>query len=257
MSAQNTSNRLAGKVAIISGGAGGLGSAIARSYVDAGARVVIGDNAEDRGKALAEDLGAAAIFAPLDVTSPASWADVVATAERTFGPVTTLVSAAGVMIVAPIAQSTVDQMRLTYEVNVLGTFHGVQAVLDSMTRAGSGSIITFSSIAGVEGSAGLTAYSTSKAAVIALTKTIAMELGGLGIRANAFAPGQINTPMSHQEAFDGFDRDAWCAKLPLQREGQPEDISPLAVLLASDDSSYMTGMVFNVDGGMTAGHGAL
>ena len=126
-----------------------------------------------------------------------------------------------------------------------------------MKRAGGGSVVIFSSAAGLEGSPGLCAYAASKAANASFAKTAAMELGAYGIRVNAIAPGGIDTPMSNQPEFEGFDRDAWYRKLPIPRIGQPDDIVPIVVMLASDESRYMTGNVVNIDGGMLAGHSAL
>jgi len=250
--------RLAGKVAVITGGGGGIGAETARAFVDEGARVVIADLADSAGPAVADKLGEdRARFVELDVRSPVSWQHAIEVTETAFGPVTTLVGCAGVMIVAPIEETTEADFRRAFDVNVLGMFHGLQAVIPSMKRARGGSIIVFSSLSGVEGSPGLSAYSSSKAANANLAKSAAMELGAYGIRVNAIAPGGIDTPMSNGPEFAGFDKDAWYSKLPIPRIGLPSDVAPLVVLLASDEGSYFTGAVFNIDGGMSAGHTVL
>ena len=249
--------RLAARVAVVSGGSRGIGAAVVRALAREGASVVIGDVLEAEGSALAAELGPAVHFARLDVRSAENWAQVVADAERRFGPLSILVTCAGVMVVAPVEQATVEQFQRAYEVNVLGTFLGTRAVIEPMKRAGGGAVVVFSSAAGLEGSPGLCAYAASKAANASFAKTAAMELGGYGIRVNAVAPGGVDTAMSNQPEFDGFDRDAWYGSLPVPRIGQPEDIVPVVLLLASDDSRYMTGNVVNIDGGMLAGHSAL
>jgi 3alpha(or 20beta)-hydroxysteroid dehydrogenase len=249
--------RLAGRVAIVSGGSRGIGAAIVRTFVAEGALVVIGDLLADEGKSLAAELGDAVRFTHLDVRSEPDWQQAVSAAESEFGAVSILINCAGVMVVAPVELATVEQFQLAFEVNVLGAFLGTRAVIESMKRTTGGSIVIFSSAAGLEGSPGLCAYAASKAANASFAQTAAMELGAYGIRVNAVAPGGIDTKMSNQPEFAGFDRDAWYSKLPVPRIGRPEDIAPIVLMLASDESRYMTGNVVNIDGGMLAGHSAL
>jgi 3alpha(or 20beta)-hydroxysteroid dehydrogenase len=251
----NPEGRLAGKVAIISGGAGGIGAAVARTFVAEGAQVVIGDLLAAEGKALAAELGAGAVFQELDVRREESWKRTVDVAQERFGAPTILVQAAGIILVKTIEDTTADDMRRQFEVNVIGPFLGVQAVLPAMKQAGQGSIVIFSSGAGTEGTPMMSAYAASKAANANFAQSAAMAFGKYGIRVNAITPGGIDTPMSNQPQFDGhLDKDRLYSKLPIPRIGQPEDIAPLVLLLASDESGYITGDVINVDGGLMAGH---
>jgi 3alpha(or 20beta)-hydroxysteroid dehydrogenase len=249
--------RLDGKVAVISGGSRGIGAEMVRTFAAEGAKVMIGDQLQDEGRKLSAELGDRVRFEALDVRSIESWQNVMAATQDAFGAVNILVHSAGVMVVAPIEMATEEQFRIAFEVNVLGCFHGTRAALVSIKRVGGGSIVILSSAAGLEGSPGLSAYASSKAANANFARTAAMELGAYGIRVNAIAPGGIDTPMSNQPEFEGFDKNAWYGKLPVPRIGRTEEIARVALLLASDEGSYMTGSVVNVDGGQMAGHSAL
>jgi 3alpha(or 20beta)-hydroxysteroid dehydrogenase len=253
-----SSRRLADKVAFVSGGARGIGAAVARVFVSEGAHVVIGDVLEPEGRKLVKDLGPdAASFVPLDVRSSEEWDAAISATDQVFGPPTILANCAGQMIVAPFEDTTPDQFRAASEVNVIGTFLGIRAVIEPMKRSGGGSIIVFSSAAGMEGSPMMAAYAASKAANANLARTAAMELGKYGIRVNAIVPGGIDTPMSNMPEFDGLDKELWYSKLPIPRIGQPHDVATVTLMLASDDSAYVTGSIVFVDGGMLAGHSAL
>ncbi|MEI8001370.1 MAG: glucose 1-dehydrogenase [Actinomycetes bacterium] len=250
--------RLDGKVAIISGAARGQGEAEARLFAAEGARVVLGDVLDDRGAVVAAEIGASARYAHLDVRSEADWAAVVELAEEAFGPVGVLVNNAGILRFTRLTETPVEQFREVIEVNQVGTFLGMKAVVPSMQRAGGGSIVNISSTNGLAGYVGTISYTSTKWAVRGMTKTAAMELGPLGIRVNSIHPGGIDTDMVRPsaEVADLPDSDALSrryAHLPLRRVGQPIEIARLALFLASDDSSYSTGSEFVADGGMLAG----
>ena len=186
--------RLAGKVAIVTGGAKGMGEATVRLFVEHGARVVIGDIAEEQGQALAEELGEAAVFCRMDVTSQDDWTKAVAVAQE-FGPLNVLVNNAGMVHMASITDTSPEDFMKVVEVNQLSTFLGVRAVIEPMKAAGVGSIINVSSIDGLHSCSGLGAYSSSKWAVRGFTKAAAIELGQYGIRVNSVHPGGIYTSM--------------------------------------------------------------
>ncbi len=245
--------RLAGKVAVISGAARGQGEAEARLFVAEGASVVLGDVLDAEGEAVAADLGASAVYRHLDVTSPDDWAAAVARAEERFGPVTVLVNNAGIIAANPIETCTLDEFRRVLDVNLVGQFLGIKAVLASMGRAGGGSIVNVSSTSGYVARHGLPAYVTSKFGIRGLTRAAAVELGAKGIRVNSVHPGAVDTPMVRLPGVPAGQLEAAFAAYPLGRIGQPIDIARLVLWLASDDASYSTGAEFVADGGMLAG----
>ncbi|MEO6124671.1 MAG: glucose 1-dehydrogenase [Ilumatobacteraceae bacterium] len=245
--------RLTGKVAIISGAARGQGAEHARQFVAHGARVVLGDILDDLGRSVAEELGDAATYCRLDVTSEDDWATAVAQATSQFGSVTTLINNAGILTVGALEDITAAEYMHVVSVNQLGCFLGMRAVAPAMREAGGGSIINTSSIAGQIGVPGVLSYVATKFAIRGMTKSAAMELGHSGIRVNSVHPGTIDTPMISMPEFETVDRDGLFASLPIQRMGQPIDVSNMMVFLASDESSYCTGSEFYVDGGVTAG----
>jgi 3alpha(or 20beta)-hydroxysteroid dehydrogenase len=246
---QVSTGRLAGKIAIVSGGARGIGKAIADRFVVEGATVVVGDILGAEG----DSPGTAQKLLPLDVRKLQDWRRVVAVCRESFGPPDVLVNNAGVMIASSIAETSGEDYRTSFEVNVLGAVFGIQAVIPSMCERGGGSVIIVSSTASMVGVAGFASYAASKAANMSLAKSAALELGPLGIRVNSLHPGGVKTAMSQGPAFDGFDQDAFYARFPIPRIARPDEIAGAAVFLASDESSFATGAQFFIDGGQLAG----
>jgi 3alpha(or 20beta)-hydroxysteroid dehydrogenase len=238
--------KLDGQVALVSGGARGMGETHVRALLAEGARVVIADLLDEPGEALAKELGANALYVHLDVTSEQSWSDAITAAANAFGPVSILVNNAGIAHGAPLEQYTLEMWNSIIAVNQTGVFLGMRAVVPGMKGLKNGSIINISSVEGLRGGAYLHGYVASKFAVRGLTKSASQELGGFGIRVNSVHPGYIETPMT-------TDIDSRQLQIPQHRPGKPEEVSKMIVFLASDDSSYSTGAEFVVDGGMTAG----
>ncbi|WP_142828426.1 glucose 1-dehydrogenase [Planococcus soli] len=239
--------RLDGKVAIITGGAGGMGASYAKRFLEEGANVVITDILEKEGRAVAEDLGGNIKFLEHDVTKAAEWEKVVAETESSFGPVSVLVNNAGIALLKSIDQMTEAQYRRVIDINQVSVFLGMKYVLPSMRKAEHGSIINISSISGLRGNSDSIAYDASKFAVTGMTKSAAIEFGKEGIRVNSVHPGIIETPMIRKSRVSQLAK-----KIPLQRTAQPVEVSNLVVYLASDESNYATGSEFVIDGGLTA-----
>jgi 3alpha(or 20beta)-hydroxysteroid dehydrogenase len=240
--------RLAGKVALISGGARGMGASHVRMLVAEGAKVVFGDILDDEGKAVAAEVGDAAHYLHLDVTKPEDWDAAVATALREFGSIDVLVNNAGIINVGTLEDYALSEWHRILDINLTGVFLGIRAVVKPMKEAGRGSIINISSIEGMAGTIACHGYTATKFAVRGLTKSAAMELGPSGIRVNSIHPGLIKTPMTDWVPDDIF-------QTALGRAAEPREVSSLVVYLASDESSYSTGSEFVVDGGTTAGLG--
>jgi 3alpha(or 20beta)-hydroxysteroid dehydrogenase len=248
--------RLDGKVALITGGARGMGKSHVRHFVAEGARVVFGDILDDKGTYVAAKLGGESCrYIHHDVTSEADWAAAVGLATETFGALDILVNNAGIIAFAPIADMALDDFRRVLEVNAVGCWLGMKAVTEPMTKAGGGSIVNVSSIEGFAGAAGLSAYSASKFAVRGMTKAAAQELGRFGIRVNSVHPGGVLTRMVMDQANAGHDGARFLENLPLGRFAEPAEISRLVAYLASDESSYSTGSEFLADGGILSGPG--
>ena len=241
--------RLEGKVAIITGAARGMGAAHARRFVAEGAKVVLTDLNVEEGTALANELGENALFVEQNVTSADEWTNVVAQAEKAFGPVNVLVNNAGISVSKSFLQMTEEEYRRIVDINQVSVFLGLKTVVPSMQKAGGGSIVNISSINGIVG--GAVGYTDTKFAVRGMTKAAAMECSHYGIRVNSVHPGVIETPMVTQgdavEAIKEFAKH-----IPLKRMAQPEEVTNLVLFLASDESSYSTGSEFIVDGGLTA-----
>ncbi|MET4158506.1 glucose 1-dehydrogenase [Agromyces sp. PvR057] len=237
---------LGGRVALVTGGARGLGAAYVRALHAAGARVVAADLLDDEGQALAAELGERARFVHLDVTDEASWAAAVEATLEAFGTVDVLVNNAGIANAAPIEHLTLAKWDAVIAVNLTGVFLGCRAVVPAMKAQGSGSIINISSVEGMRGSPGLHGYTASKFGVRGLSQSLAVELGAFGIRVNSVHPGLILTDMTTR--IDPAKLD-----IPLGRPAVPDEVAGTIVFLASDASSFTSGAEFVVDGGMIAG----
>jgi 3alpha(or 20beta)-hydroxysteroid dehydrogenase len=234
--------RLAGKRALVTGGAAGIGAATVRRFAAEGAEVIVADIAEDAGRGLADELGAA--FEPLDVRDETAWADVV---ERS-GGLDVLVNNAGIVELGGVAEMDEASFRRLLDVNAVGVFLGMRSVVPSMRERGGGSIVNISSVAGLVGNPYSIGYAASKWAVRGMTKSAAVDLAQYGIRVNSVHPGVIRTAMSAS-----VDPDKTSGQAPLGRLGEPEEVAVLVTYLASDDSSFTTGAEHVIDGGTTAG----
>jgi len=245
--------RLDNKIAIVTGGAQGQGAAITRAFVAEGARVVIADVAKEAGQALADELGATAHFVHHDVSDAAAWATLVEDTNTRYGPVNVLANNAGILRFGDIERMLADEVEQLWRVNQLGCFLGMQAVTRTMRKNGGGSIINASSVEGLAGMPSCTAYAATKWAIRGMTKCAAMELGPKGIRVNSVHPGMIDTPMTRVHGGDAA-MEYGASKVPLRRVGYPEDVAPLYVFLASDESAYINGAEIAIDGGVTSTH---
>jgi 3alpha(or 20beta)-hydroxysteroid dehydrogenase len=250
--------RLDGKVALITGGARGMGKSHVRNFVAEGAKVVFGDVLDDLGQAVAAELGEETCrYLHHDVSSEADWAAAVTTAIDAFGRLDVLVNNAGILVQAPITEMTLAEFKRVIDVNAGGCWLGMKSVVEPMKAAGGGSIINISSIEGLTGAADCTAYAASKFAIRGMTKAAAQELGRSGIRVNSVHPGGILTAMVFDTAqtMDAERGERYIKALPLGRFGKSREVSKLIVFLASDDSSYCTGSEFVADGGILSGPG--
>ena len=252
--------RVDGKVALITGGASGLGAESGRRLAREGAKVVLTDLAAEAGQAVADEIlasGGTAVFLTQDVTDEARWAEVVEAVISRFGRIDVLVNSAGVASGGqPILEATLEGWRRITSINLDGTFLGVRAVAPAMAAAGRGSIINLSSILGKVGQPGAAAYCASKGGVLMLTKAVALELAPLGVRVNSVHPGYIETPMVVNVLRDSENenelRDMIISRHAMGRLGVPREIADAIVFLASEESSFMTGSELVVDGGYTA-----
>ena len=241
--------RLEGKVALISGGARGMGAAHAREVVAEGGSVVIGDILDEEGQALAKEIGEKARYIHLDVTSESDWAAAVALALAQFGRLNVLVNNAGICTAGSIESFTLDDWNRIIGINLTGQFLGIRAATPALVEAAPSAIINVSSTAGVEGISGLHGYAASKFAVRGLTRCVAIELADKGVRANTICPGTIATPMNEGLDVSGFN--------PMNRKADPKEVSKLVVFLASDESPFISGTDILIDGAELAGHGPL
>jgi 3alpha(or 20beta)-hydroxysteroid dehydrogenase len=253
--------QLEDKRALVTGASRGLGQAIARSLGAHGARVAFTYTRDEPGAARTLDAlresGAESRAFPVSVLDSAGTDAMVRELEQAWGGLDVLVNNAGVLKFARIADMPLADFRQVLEVNAVGCWLGMKAVIGPMTAAGGGSIVNISSIEGFTGAAGLSAYSASKFAIRGMTKAAARELGRFGIRVNSVHPGGVLTSMTlgAAGAADDIDPDAFVKSMPLSRFAEPVEISRLVAYLASDDSSYSTGSEFIADGGVLSGPG--
>ena len=256
------SQRLLDKVAVITGAASGIGAATAKTYVEQGARVVLGDIQDDAGAALVGALGGPehAVFCHCNVTSETEVQALVDTAVSTFGQIDVMFNCAGIVgAVGPMSTTPADEWKLTIDIMVNGVFYGMKHASRHMKEAGSGSIISMSSTAGVMGGLGPHAYAAAKHAVVGMTKNLAAEMGSFGVRVNCIAPAGMATPMvaevitgNHQNLEDTIA--ALAEASPLKgRAGLAQDVANAALWLASDESGYTSGLTLTVDAGATTG----
>ena len=250
--------RVEGKVAIVTGGGSGIGRASCLRLAEEGARVVVTDISEERGKETVgeiEQKGGEGLFLRHDVTQEEQWVSVVRETRERYGGVDVLLNNAGLYLIKPLAETTVEEWNDLMAVNVTGVFLGMKHCAPAMAERGGGSIINLSSVAGLLGVAGHALYGASKGAVRIMTKDVAMEYARAQVRVNSLHPGYINTGMAEYGAaaagstIEELGRQMY----PLGRIGEPEDVANTVLFLASDESRYTTGAEFVVDGGGSAG----
>jgi len=248
--------RLEGKVALISGGARGMGAVEARMFAKEGAKVAIGDLLEDEGRKVVEQIneaGGQALFVRLDVTSESDWLKAVAATVGAFGKLDVLVNNAGIRAQGKVEDVTVEAWDQVMNVNAKGTFLGTKAAIPEMRRAGGGSIINISSQLGLVGTATSSPqYSASKGAIRLFTKATAIQYAKDAIRVNSVHPGPIATPMTEAGRADPQRYKMMVSGIPLGRYGESEDVAYGVVFLASNESSFITGSELVIDGGWTA-----
>jgi cyclopentanol dehydrogenase len=248
--------RLEGKVALISGGARGMGAVEAKLFAREGARVVLGDILEAEGRGVETDIqkaGGQAVFVRLDVTSEADWQGAVALAEQRFGRLDVLVNNAGVSVRGRLEDVTGEEWDRVMAINAKGVFLGTKTAIPALRRAGGGSIVNISSQLGLVGTDHSSPqYQASKGAVRLLTKTTAIQYAKEKIRANSVHPGPILTPLTEARWADPAHATMMLARIPLGRVGQPEDVAWGVLYLASDESAFVTGSELVIDGGWTA-----
>jgi len=241
--------RLTGKVAIITGGARGQGEAEARLFASHGAQVVVTDVLAEQGQAVAESLGDQAIFVQHDVSSEEGWANVIEQTLHRFGRVDVLINNAAISKPLKLEDTTTATYRQIIDINQVGVFLGMRAVLQPMKQAGGGVIINVASVAGLQGTSTLFAYTASKWAVRGMSKSAALELARYNIRVNVINPGVIDTLINH----DNPDKmnQVLVQTTPLRRMGDPIEIAEAALFIASDAARFATGADFTIDGGMS------
>jgi 3alpha(or 20beta)-hydroxysteroid dehydrogenase len=244
--------RLSGKVAIVTGAAQGMGETTAELFAAEDATVVVADINVAGGEALARRLGAKARFARLDVADPADWAAVVSTTLREHGRIDGLVNNAGIFFDALIEDTRLDALRHLLDVDLIGPWLGMQAVVPAMKAARRGSIVNISSVEGLTGHCGRTAYTAAKWGLRGMTKSLAMEVGPFGVRVNSIQPGAIDTPML-RTGMAGIPFESLFPEVAMNRPGRPSEVAAASLFLISDDSTYVSGADLTVDGAWTCG----
>ncbi|MFD5627844.1 SDR family NAD(P)-dependent oxidoreductase [Streptomyces sp. NPDC127072] len=255
--------KLDGRVVLVTGAARGQGEQEARLFVAEGAEVLVADVLDDQGEALAKEIGAR--YVHLDVSLEEDWRAAVAAATSAYGRIDGLVNNAGILRFNELVDTPLEEFQRVVQVNQVGVFLGIKTLAPEIAAAGGGTIVNTASYAGLTGMAMVGAYSATKHAIIGLTRVAALELAAKGIRVNAVCPGAIDTAMSNparldpgadptggaaaSEALDGLYRKL----VPLGRIGRPEEVARLALFLTGEDSSYITGQPFVIDGGWLAG----
>ncbi|MEU2261200.1 glucose 1-dehydrogenase [Streptomyces sp. NPDC019645] len=244
--------KLDGRVLIVTGAARGQGEQEARLFSAEGARVVLADVLDDRGEAVAKEVGG--LYVHLDVGDEAGWATAVAAAKDAFGRIDGLVNNAGILRFNELVSTPLEEFQQIVRVNQVGAFLGIKTVAPEIEAAGGGTIVNTASYTALTGMSHVGAYAATKHAILGLTRVAAIELAAKRIRVNAVCPGAVDTPMSNPggadpDALDGLYRQL----VPLGRVGQPEEVARLALFLSCDDSSYITGQPFVIDGGWLAG----
>lgn len=238
--------RLSERVAIVTGGVGGIGAAVSRLLAAEGADVVVADIRDAEGAKLAAELGGGARYLNLDVSSEDGWRRTVAEVERDLGPVSVLVNNAGIAEWGSMEDQSLASFRRVLDVNLQGPWLGMRAVAPSLRRAGGGVIVNISSLAGLTSYAGIGSYAASKWGLRGLTKTAALELAADGVRVCSVHPGAIRTPMTA-----GFG-DSYTSGQPIPRFGEPEEVARMVLFIVAD-ATFSTGAEFVLDGGILAG----
>lgn len=238
--------RFDGTVALVSGGARGMGAAHVRGLAAEGSKVVFGDILDDEGRRLQEEVGGSVRYVHLDVTKDDDWEAAIAVAENEYGPIGLLVNNAGIVSYGAVDVMDPDEFRRVIDINLIGTFLGMHYAVPSLRKAGGGAIINISSTAGLMGYATIAAYGASKWGVRGMTKAVAMELGGDNIRVMSIHPGPIRTPMTA-----GMGEELTMAQ-PIRRFGEPEEVTKMLMFMAAD-ATYSTGSEWVIDGGAVLG----
>ncbi len=245
--------RLADKITIVTGGARSMGAVTAKLFAAQGATVVVCDILESEGRAVATEIGGDSMFAKLDVASEANWQALGEAVMARYGRIDVLVNNAGMLHFSGLLETKVEDLERLLRVNLIGCFLGMKTIAPLMIKGGKGAIVNISSVDGMKGSNGMTAYAASKWGVRGITKVAALELGHQGVRVNSVHPGGVDTPMSNPNKLPASELSSSYTDVPLQRIGDPSEIAQASLFLASDDASYINGAELAVDGGWTAG----